>query len=432
MVSAKTRYIFLILICCIVYVMSYFYRASPTILSLDLMRDFSLNAANLGVFSSATMLAYGIMQLPSGMLADIFGARNTLFALTLSAAIGTIWFAHTHSLETVFASRFTVGLGLAVTVPIAALLARWSPAASFARVISSVYATGGVGGILAAPPLTFLSNAYGWRATMLGFGIFSLALAALVFAFIKDSPGDNLNRSRSKPDMRGLFSGLANIARTRSFWYVCLWFMFTVGANFCMATLWWGPYFMQGCGMSKISASYVLTWSSLGIVVGGPLLGYMSDVVIGRRKPLLLACSVLSILALFCLAVFGRDLHIAIVCIATAIFCACTGASGALAFTLAKETFSPLLTGTAIGLMNMTFPIWSAVLQFMYGNFYTWHTGLYNNPEKAHSMALVLLGVNCLVGMFFLLPFKETTSQRPVSEEQQMLYQKQAEQKERE
>ena len=281
--SRNLRFALLFTICALVYIMSYFHRVTPTILSMDLMADFHISAGELGLFSSAAMLAYGLMQLPSGMLADLFGGKNTLILLCLLSGAGTMAFAATHSMNGAFVARFIVGTGAAVTVPLITVLAVWCPPELFVRSSAVIFSMAGIGGVLAAPPVYFLSSIMGWRLTMTVFGAFSLLLAVLVCLCI---PGrrNAAGQACSCQDLRALMKGAVTVFKSPVFRTLGIWYMMLVGSAYCMTTLWWGPYLMQGCGLSQSAASTAMSVISLGVMAAFLLLGWMADSVVRAQK----------------------------------------------------------------------------------------------------------------------------------------------------
>lgn len=75
-----------------VYVGTMFYRMAPTVLALDLAASLNVATSDLALLSGATMAAYGLMQLPSGLLADALGGRRTVCLFTFIAGVCTLWF----------------------------------------------------------------------------------------------------------------------------------------------------------------------------------------------------------------------------------------------------------------------------------------------------------------------------------------------------
>ena len=58
------------------YFLSYTYRTVNAVISPELSRDLALADASLGFVTSAYFLAFGVMQIPIGMLLDRFGPRR--------------------------------------------------------------------------------------------------------------------------------------------------------------------------------------------------------------------------------------------------------------------------------------------------------------------------------------------------------------------
>ncbi|WP_032113075.1 MFS transporter [Candidatus Paracaedibacter symbiosus] len=95
----------------------YFYemilRASPSVMTDDLMRDFGVDSTALGVLSSFYYYAYVILQVPCGIIVDRFGTRRVVTFSTLLCVIGSLCFAYSDSLPLAQLGRFLIGAGSA-------------------------------------------------------------------------------------------------------------------------------------------------------------------------------------------------------------------------------------------------------------------------------------------------------------------------------
>ncbi len=58
------------------YFLSYLYRTVNAVIAPDLVSSLELNAADLGLLTSAYFLTFALFQLPLGMLLDRFGPRR--------------------------------------------------------------------------------------------------------------------------------------------------------------------------------------------------------------------------------------------------------------------------------------------------------------------------------------------------------------------
>lgn len=404
---------------CAVYILSFFHRVCPAVISLDLGRDLSMSSSHIGFLSSSTMLAYGLMQLPSGLLADAVGGRKAIVGLSILAGLGTLGFALGQSYGFMVASRFAVGAGLAVTVPALAMLALWFPPQHYGRASSILLCCGGLGGILAAPPLAALSDMFGWRLAIACFGVLTLGMALLVALLVPDKRPGEVNARMEDPAAgsgrahapESVWKGVGRVFRTLSFWPLALWQMCMAGSYFAMASLWWGPYLMQGNGLSKLEAGWVLTAASLTLLVSQPVMGYLSDAVFKARKMPVLMCSTLGILGSCLMVVWNGEMSFALILLQT--ICCMIGMTTAapLVFTMTRETFPVHLAGTATGCMNMFYPLWAVALQRLYGSVLEYSSAS-SSLAEAFGPASMVIVINslCAFGLCFFM--KETHRSR--------------------
>ncbi|MEQ8196220.1 MAG: MFS transporter, partial [Rhodospirillales bacterium] len=74
------------------YFLSYLFRAINAVIAPDLVRDVGLDAAALGLLSSAYFVTFAAFQLPLGILLDRYGPRRTEAILLVFAALGSVLF----------------------------------------------------------------------------------------------------------------------------------------------------------------------------------------------------------------------------------------------------------------------------------------------------------------------------------------------------
>src|SRR5436853_2512456 len=79
------------------YLAAFYLRTSPAVMTTELMRDFGIRASQLGQFSAFYFYAYLVMQIPTGVFVDSWGARRLLIAGSLAAAAGMLLFGLTTS-----------------------------------------------------------------------------------------------------------------------------------------------------------------------------------------------------------------------------------------------------------------------------------------------------------------------------------------------
>jgi MFS family permease len=174
------------------YFLSYLYRSVNAVIAPDLVSDFALSAAELGLLTSAYFLTFAAFQLPLGLLLDRFGPRRTDAALLLIAALGGMVFALAHGLPLLILGRALIGLGVSGSLSYVILSHRF-PVSLAGRVNtalnSMVFAWAfivqwGVGAVIGLWPATAAGfDAHGYRAA---FGLFlAVEIAAWTWMLVE-------------------------------------------------------------------------------------------------------------------------------------------------------------------------------------------------------------------------------------------------------
>jgi MFS family permease len=94
------------------YFLSYLLRNVNAVIAPELVGELGVSAADLGLLTSAYLLAFGTFQLPLGVLLDRYGPRRVEVALLLIAAAGTAAFGLGTSLGELALARAAIGLGV--------------------------------------------------------------------------------------------------------------------------------------------------------------------------------------------------------------------------------------------------------------------------------------------------------------------------------
>ena len=96
---------------------------------------------------------------------------------------------------------------------------------------------------------------------------------------------------------------------------------------------------MEVYHLDKQSASYILSMAAVGMILGSPLLSFLSDRIFKRRKAVLIGSSLMMILTSIPLTFFTGSLNLPllyVICLNIGLF---SGAIVTIAFTATKELF---------------------------------------------------------------------------------------------
>jgi MFS family permease len=350
------------------YLMGFFQRVAPAVLTAELMREFQIGAAALGNLSAFYFYSYMAMQIPTGILADIWGPRRLLAAGACLAALGTWLFAAAHDYAWAACGRFLIGGSVAVAyVGMLKLANSWFPPHYFAMVAGMALFFGIIGAVGAGTPLRLLVDAFGWRKVIAASAVLTFFIAVAIWLIVRDDPSEKGYRTPSPHPAgagggagRRVLSGVGEVFRHRN-----TWLLFAIPGGLCgsvltFSGLWGVPYLtthyrMPASMAAALTSSLLVAWA-----LGGPLFGALSD-RLGRRKPLYLIGHGLAILCwapvLFTPAL-PPVLLIALL-LTSGFFSGCI----IISFAFAKESVPPALAGTVSGVTNMGVILGATILQ---------------------------------------------------------------------
>jgi sugar phosphate permease len=243
-------------------------------------------------------------------------------------------------------------------VPTMKVLAEWFRIREFATMTGILMAMGGLGVLTAATPLALLSTWIGWRFSFVVVGVFTLVMALLVWSFVRDRPADLGWPSPSESigpsqESIGLLEGMKKVFTYPRFWPVAIWFFFDCAIFFSFGGLWGGPYLMQIYGLTKAQAGQILSMLAIGMIVGSPLVSFLSNRIFQARKPVMVLSSFVVLCITALLAFYTEDLSqgtLYLICLGLGIF---SSAIVVVGFTTTKELFPVQMAGTSTGLVNL-------------------------------------------------------------------------------
>ena len=368
----RTRWtVFWLLICS--YIMVFFHRMAPGVVSADLMQTFQTTGAALGSLAATYYYIYTAMQIPSGVLADTLGSRVSVSVGALVAGIGSILFGMAPDLAAASWGRFLVGLGVSVVfVGLMKSNAVWFAERQYGRISGLTVLLGNLGSILAAGPLALLLIEVSWRQVFVWAGAISIVLAGLTLLLVRNRPEDagfpsvreQEGLPAHSPREQHWVRALLDVLHRRDVW-PGFWVNFGVtGSLFAFAGLWGVPLMRDIHGLDRTSASLYTTFALAGFAVGALKAGWISDLV-GKRRPVIAGSAFLSCLAWLGLIFLpwgpgwsGLLLYLLL---------GLSGGGFVVTYAAAKECLPAGVSGMAIALVNTGLFLGAAVMQPAFG-----------------------------------------------------------------
>lgn len=245
------------------YYLSYLLRNVNAVIAPELMRELSVSAADLGLLTSAYLLAFAAFQLPLGLLLDRLGPRRVEAGLLVVAALGCVIFALGDSLPQLAFARGLIGLGVCACLMASfKAFSLWFPLERAASVNAAVMAAGSLGALTATTPIGWALPALGWRGVFFGLAALVLLGAAAIFT-TPEKPAVHQGEGLDKQ-----LSALAGIFRSRVFWRFVPQTASIVGGFMALQGLWAVPWLTEVGGHSREEAAFHLLLTGSAMMIG--------------------------------------------------------------------------------------------------------------------------------------------------------------------
>jgi MFS family permease len=348
------------------YAIAFMQRMSPQAMTADLAHDFSTNLAGIGVIASAYFYGYMLIQIPAGVLVDIFGVRKVVLASLFTSTAGTLLFSCSGNLAMVFLARVVIACGDGLVF--AALLKHVALQFSDRRfgLMSGVSQVSGyIGGVLATTPLTAAVSIYGWRTC---FGLIALiSFANLVFCYFILPGVAAVKKDDIGNRVKALLRSIADLLSYRAAWGCALTFTSHFVVVTTLAGVWGLPLVMYTFGIARNTASICILAFMVANAMGSIVGGYISDRVSQLIKSLLLNCVLRITLLLALMPLLARNFGLAYGVLCFSLLGLVAGGTIPLVLKSLKNIYSARFIGAGASINTTLAGIVGAVIQPLLG-----------------------------------------------------------------
>ncbi|MDF7665371.1 MFS transporter [Bifidobacterium sp. ESL0745] len=318
---------------------------------IPISSQFHLDTGQTGLIMSMFFLAYSIMQIPCGWLADRFGAKRVLMASMIIIAIFSYLFGIVSGLALFIVIRFGAGLGHGGYPPSCSkAIAENFPQERRTFVQSLILSTSGIGGILAYTLGAQLIN-HNWRIAYAVLGSLYLVAFLLIWIFVSDGkkddkPAQAAVQTQAEADDKPKFS---TVITNRNV-IVLFIAMFLINIVLYGNMSWMPSYITKTFHLTVGQAGYILAFNSIfgtvATIFSGKLL---SKFFLHKERPATIG-SVLIVAALIVAFVLSKNLVVSIILmIFLSMFSTLVFTS---IFTWPHKIMDARVIGSAIGIVN--------------------------------------------------------------------------------
>ncbi|MCG3211244.1 MAG: hypothetical protein FOGNACKC_04883 [Anaerolineae bacterium] len=385
------------------YFLSYFYRSANAVIAPDLASQMNLDAAQLGLMTSLFFAAFALAQIPVGIGLDRWGSRWVTPGLMLAGVAGSLLFAGATSFGVLALGRALIGLGMGgILMGSFKAFSQWFPGHRFATVSGLLVGIGSSGALVAATPLAWLNNAFGWRTAFAIGAVVTLLVALSIVIWTRNTPPDVPWLSSQQQGGR-----LSDVLTDGRFWRIVPLSFFMAGTLLSFQGLWAGPYLFDVLQLGKIEAGNFLLLLAIGATTGFTASGWLSD------RFGLVRMIILSAILLFLCQIALIFQPPAVVVRLTYMAWGFSGAFNVMLLAHGRQIFPPQITGRAVSLVNLFGIGGSFVLQwalgFIIGGFPADAAGRY--PPLAYSTAWSVTAAGLLLALLWYLPLARDSAQ---------------------
>lgn len=264
----------------IAYASAVLQRTTMGVAGLEAVDRFHASAAVVSIFVVLQLAVYAAAQIPAGLLLDRYGARVTLTLGALLMAIGQLLLSTAEAVPGAMLARIVVGTGDALTFGSAIrLVPAWFPPGRAPLFTQLTGILGQVGQIASAVPFVALMGAVGWSPAFRAAAVVAIGAGVLACVLVRPSPRPR----RQRPGQRvtrlpaQVWRILKHPATQLGFWS-----HYTAGFPGIVFAMMWGyPYLTAGEGLSRTTASAIMTVLVIASIVAGPVIGALT-----QRHPL--------------------------------------------------------------------------------------------------------------------------------------------------
>ncbi len=327
-------------------------RTTLGVAGLEAAERFETSATIVSTFVVLQLAVYALAQVPAGLLLDRYGSRVTLTGGAILMGLGQLLMSQTDTVGVAMIARIVLGVGDALTFSSAVrLVPAWFPPARAPVLTQLTGILGQVGQIASAVPFVAVLTHAGWTTAFSAAASLSAVAALLAVLLVRATP-PGVQRPRVRQELSKLPLMLGRILRHPAT-QLGFFTHYTAGFTGIAFSMMWGyPYLTAGEGLSRPAASVVMTVLVVVSIIGGPLIGTLTQRHPLRRSTLVLLICAAIVVPLVALVLWPGPAPIWLLIVLVAGF-SIGGPASSVGFDFPRTDLAKHRLGTATGVVIM-------------------------------------------------------------------------------
>ena len=274
----SARWVYL-LIAWAAFLMSFADRLAWANLSGAVSQSLGMPLAQLGIFVTAFYVGYVVSNVGAGFAGDWLGPRLTMAVSLVSLGVSTVLFGSITSVAAGLALQVLMGLTAGADyVAGLKLIVVWFGKLERGRAMGLFMTATSLAVVLTNLLVPRLLAQVGWSGSYELLGGVTAGLGVVAYLVVRDGPG---SASHVRPDFAALWHnrdlrwlGLAGFGALWGTWGFAFWA---------------GALMTRGHGLTPVQSGFVVALFGAAAIVAKPLIGWLSDLLGGRKKALIIA-----------------------------------------------------------------------------------------------------------------------------------------------
>jgi ACS family glucarate transporter-like MFS transporter len=262
------------------FLMSFADRLAWANVNMAVSQSLAMSVGQLGIFVTAFYVGYVVSNIGAGFAGDWLGPRLTLAISLASLGVCTFLFGSITSVAAGLALQVLMGLTAGADyVAGVKLIAVWFGKLERGRAMGLFMTATSLAVVLTNLLVPRLLVQVGWSGAYELLGGVTTGLGVVAYLVVRDGPS---TATHVRPDFAALWHnrdlrwlGLAGFGALWGTWGFAFWA---------------GALMVRGHGLTAVQSGFVVALFGAAAIVAKPLIGWLSDLLGGRRKALVIGC----------------------------------------------------------------------------------------------------------------------------------------------
>lgn len=380
-------------------------------ISPEMIKTFKVGASELGNFSAMYLYATTLFVFFVGATLDRFSVRKLVLTAMASCVLFTTCFAISTSLAMAEVFRFLSGIsGAYCFLSCIVLASRWFPARQLALATGLIVTMAMIGGTLAQTPLTMLVASVGWRQAILIDCVLGAVFFVAMYCVVSDYP-ENYVQPEKTVVKKSFLGSIAHAVSGRQNWLCGTYTSLMNLMILVMGATWGNAYLESVHHLTRTEASIATMMIYIGTIIGSPVVGWYSDKIGKRKRPMIEGAVVALFLSL--ILIYTPNLS------ALSVACLMFGlgfitSTQIISYPVIFESNPKNVTGSCESLASFVILGGGALFQYYYGVLLDqhWHgqivDGVRLYTAADHIYAFNMIPIAIVISLVLALLIKET------------------------